>query len=210
MSDLGILETLEGRLLFATTRLAVIGDYSADDQTQPVHDVASLVNSWSPAAVVTVGDNNYPNGAASTIDANIGQWYHQYISPYKGSFGAGSADGQNHFWPVLGNHDWNTTNAQPYLDYFTLPNNERYYTARSGMLASSWSIPMRMSRMASPQPACRQTGFTRRCWHPRRSGSWSFFTSRPIRPAESGTTSNFSGHSKHGRDRCLCRARSRL
>jgi hypothetical protein len=27
----------------------------------------------------------------------------------------------------LGNHDWHTPGAQPYLDYFTLPGNERYY-----------------------------------------------------------------------------------
>ncbi|WP_337288947.1 metallophosphoesterase [Candidatus Methylomirabilis sp.] len=33
----------------------------------------------------------------------------------------------NRFFPSLGNHDWATTGAQPYLDYFTLPNNERYY-----------------------------------------------------------------------------------
>ncbi len=31
------------------------------------------------------------------------------------------------FFPTLGNHDWYTNDAQPYLDYFTLPGNERYY-----------------------------------------------------------------------------------
>jgi hypothetical protein len=34
----------------------------------------------------------------------------------------------------LGNHDWNTLNAQPYLDYFTLPGNERYYEFNWGPL----------------------------------------------------------------------------
>ena len=33
----------------------------------------------------------------------------------------------NRFFPVLGNHDWDTPGAAPYLDYFTLPGNERYY-----------------------------------------------------------------------------------
>ena len=33
----------------------------------------------------------------------------------------------NSFLPSLGNHDWGTPNAQPYLDYFALPGNERYY-----------------------------------------------------------------------------------
>ena len=36
----------------------------------------------------------------------------------------------NNFYPILGNHDWLTTIGQlpkPYLDYFSLPGNERYY-----------------------------------------------------------------------------------
>ncbi|RMG65237.1 MAG: T9SS C-terminal target domain-containing protein, partial [Calditrichaeota bacterium] len=33
----------------------------------------------------------------------------------------------NRFFPALGNHDWKAAGAQPYLDYFTLPGNERYY-----------------------------------------------------------------------------------
>jgi tartrate-resistant acid phosphatase type 5 len=124
-----VLDTLEPRLLFASTRFAVIGDFSAG---QPAQDVANLVQGWNPAFVVTVGDNNYPDGAASTIDANIGQYYHQYMSPYAGAYGAGAADGQNHLWPALGNHDWVASGAQPYLDYFHLSNNERYYDVQSG------------------------------------------------------------------------------
>src|SRR5690348_12445427 len=126
-------EPLEQRLLL--TRLAVVGDYSSDTQTAPTRDVANLIKSWNPDGVATTGDNNYPNGAASTIDANIGQWYHQFIYPYTGSYGAGSADGQNHFWPTLGNHDWDTGSATPYTNYFTLPNNERYYTLQIGNIA---------------------------------------------------------------------------
>ena len=34
---------------------------------------------------------------------------------------------ENRFFPSLGNHDWVTPGAKPYLDYFTLPGNERYY-----------------------------------------------------------------------------------
>src|SRR5882672_3673404 len=78
-----------------TVRFAVIGDFGLNNSTE--RDVADLVKSWNPDFVITVGDNNYPYGAASTIDANIG------------------------------NHDWYTAGATPYLDYFVLPNNERYY-----------------------------------------------------------------------------------
>jgi parallel beta-helix repeat protein len=104
-------------------RFAVIGDYGAAGQ--PEQDVANLVKSWDPDFVITTGDNNYPDGTAQTIDQNIGQYYHEFIYPYTGSYGAGATT--NRFFPSLGNHDWHTPNAQPYLDYFALPGNERYY-----------------------------------------------------------------------------------
>ncbi|HEX8423021.1 MAG TPA: metallophosphoesterase, partial [Pyrinomonadaceae bacterium] len=105
---------------------AVIGDFGANDANEL--SVSNLVKSWNPDFIITVGDNNYPDGEAATIDANIGKYYHEFIYPYAGSYGAGAS--ANRFWPALGNHDWdNLTGAkiQPYLDYFALPGNERYY-----------------------------------------------------------------------------------
>ncbi len=87
--------------------------------------VATLVNSWEPDLIITLGDNNYPHGSEDTIDQNIGQYFHRYIFPYKGEYGEGAS--VNRFFPSLGNHDWITSDAQAYLDYFTLPGNERYY-----------------------------------------------------------------------------------
>ena len=58
-----------------TVTLAVIGDFG--DAGQPEADVAALVDSWQVDYVLTTGDNNYPNGEASTLDANIGQYYQQ-------------------------------------------------------------------------------------------------------------------------------------
>ena len=104
-------------------RFAVIGDFGMGDQHEG--QVSELVKSWNPDLIITTGDNNYPDGAAQTIDQNIGQYYHQFIYPYQGIYGSG-AD-RNRFFPTLGNHDYNTEMAQPYLDYFTLPGNERYY-----------------------------------------------------------------------------------
>ena len=40
-----------------------------------------------PEFVTTLGDNNYPLGAADTIDLNVGLFYHDYIAPYVGHFG---------------------------------------------------------------------------------------------------------------------------
>ncbi len=107
---------------------AIIGDFGKAGRK--LEKVTELIKSWNPEFIVTVGDNNYNLGEAETIDKNIGQYFHSYIYPYTGSYGPGAET--NNFYPVLGNHDWKTTNAQPYLDYFTLPGNERYYDFVSG------------------------------------------------------------------------------
>lgn len=111
-----------------SVRFAVIGDFGVDNANEAA--VANLVSGWNPDLVTTVGDNNYTLGGADTIDANIGKYYHQFIGNYVGFYGAGSAT--NRFYPALGNHDWETTNAQPYLDYFTLLGNERFYDFVAG------------------------------------------------------------------------------
>ncbi|HXX49626.1 MAG TPA: metallophosphoesterase [Myxococcota bacterium] len=112
----------------APLRIVVIGDYGRDGPTEAA--VAALVHGLRPDLVATVGDNNYPDGGADTIDRNIGKYYADYIAPYRGSFGKGAQI--NRFFPSLGNHDWRTAGAQPYLDYFALPGNERYYEIPRG------------------------------------------------------------------------------
>jgi hypothetical protein len=109
---------------------AVIGDYGSGDNNEA--RVAELVKSWQPDFIVTTGDNNYPTGSANTIDENIGQFYHEYIAPYHGKYGKGAVN--NLFFPTLGNHDWMSQAAQPYLDYFQLPGNERYYDFTWGVV----------------------------------------------------------------------------
>lgn len=104
-------------------RFAVIGDYGSAGPAEA--EVADLINSWSPDFIITTGDNNYPTGSEETIDENVGQYFHRYIYPYYGNYGEGSDI--NRFFPTIGNHDWMTDAGQPYLDYFTLPGNERYY-----------------------------------------------------------------------------------
>jgi tartrate-resistant acid phosphatase type 5 len=111
------------RAQVTVTRFAIIGDYGSAGQ--PELDVANLVKSWNPDFIITTGDNNYSDGAAATIDQNIGQYYHDFIGSYTGSYGAGAVT--NKFFPSLGNHDWVTAGAVPYLNYFTLSGNERYY-----------------------------------------------------------------------------------
>jgi hypothetical protein len=111
-----------------TSKFAVIGDYGLDGPNELA--VANLVKGWNPDFIATVGDNNYEDGLASTIDANIGKYYHDYILNYHGSFGAGSAT--RRFFPAIGNHEYGAQDDTPsrlsaYTNYFDLPGNERYY-----------------------------------------------------------------------------------
>jgi tartrate-resistant acid phosphatase type 5 len=116
--------------------IGVLGDYGVAYAGGAFYSnelaVANLIKSWNPDFIITTGDNNYPDGEASNIDTNIGQFFHEFIHPYVGTFGAGASS--NRFWPCIGNHEWPTGVAalQPYLDYFTLPGNERYYSHRHG------------------------------------------------------------------------------
>ena len=104
-------------------RFAVIGDYGTNKDNE--RKVADLVKKWQPEFILTTGDNNYPDGSGDTIDVNIGHYYYEYIGSYSGGYGVGNT--LNRFFPTLGTHDWRTLGVQPYLDYFSLPGNERYY-----------------------------------------------------------------------------------
>ena len=105
-------------------KIAVIGDYGLPGEAEA--DVAALVKSWQPDYVITMGDNYYwKSPVSASIDESIGQYYCSFIFPYKGNFGPGAST--NRFFPVMGNHDWAAPDSKPYLDYFTLPGNERYF-----------------------------------------------------------------------------------
>ena len=115
----------------APIRFAAIGDYGSNTPAEAV--VAQKVKAYNPEFIITQGDNNYLIGCWQTIDQNIGKYYSDYIGNYKGKYGSGSID--NRFYPSLGNHDWYAVERSncmhegklPYLDYFTLPGNGRYY-----------------------------------------------------------------------------------
>ncbi len=118
-----LLFVLNFSFLKPQVKFAAIGDFGKAGSNEL--NVSNLVKSWNPEFIITLGDNNYELGEAATIDLNIGQYYHQFISPYTGNYGQG--DSVNRFFPSLGNHDWYTLSAQAYLNYFALPSNERYY-----------------------------------------------------------------------------------
>ena len=120
----GLTDTATVNVEVNGVRFAVIGDFGLESDGN--RDVSELVKGWAPNFIITLGDNNYYEGSAETIDRNIGQFYDEFIGSYKGSYGEGAT--LNRFFPTLGNHDWSPEEGPlPYLDYFTLPGNERYY-----------------------------------------------------------------------------------
>lgn len=111
-------------------KFVAIGDYGVDSRAEA--RIAQLVKRSHPEFVITLGDNNYPNGCWDSIDHVIGKYYHRYIGNYKGQYGKGSL--QNRFYPSLGNHDWHALSRcpmsghrLPYMAYFTLPGQQYYY-----------------------------------------------------------------------------------
>ena len=109
-------------------RFAAFGDYGLNDGTQAVAD---LVASLNVDFILTTGDNIYDS---DPVDDQIGQFYSDYIGNYTGAYGPGSAT--DRFFPSLGDADYGSagagTNASTYLNYFTLPGNERYYDFTMG------------------------------------------------------------------------------
>lgn len=95
-----------------------IGDFGDPDYQPKPTQVADLVKSWDPDFIVTNGDNIY--SPAVTYEEIVGLLYGDFITDELAT---------NKFWPSIGNHDHNepTNGIQDYFDYFTLPNNERYY-----------------------------------------------------------------------------------
>jgi hypothetical protein len=110
-------------------RFAAFGDYGNNSGTGAV---AQLVDNLNVDFIITTGDNLH-NGAES-IDDQVGRHYSDYIGNYTGAYGPGSTT--NRFFPSLGNHDYSDAsagvNASSYLNYFTLPGNERYYDFVAG------------------------------------------------------------------------------
>jgi 3',5'-cyclic AMP phosphodiesterase CpdA len=111
---------------------AVIGDYGKAGV--PEEKVVNLVKSWNPDFIITTGDNNYERGTLQTINSNISEYYGDYIYNYDAPEeyqcnGTAFAEGINRFFPSPGNHDANNDEGLlPYLNFFTLPQDEVYYS----------------------------------------------------------------------------------
>jgi predicted phosphodiesterase len=108
--------------------VAVIGDFG--DIGTPLTEVSNLIHSWSPNAVITLGDNDYEND------------YTVSVTPYFNNFISSNCT-QNKFYPTYGNHDWKGRNGYDEVfpcasDYyqFTLGSAE-FFTINSDELTNT-------------------------------------------------------------------------
>ncbi|WP_018237170.1 metallophosphoesterase [Ensifer sp. BR816] len=108
-------------------RFAVFGD-AGDANLTGEKAVAALIHSWNVDFILTIGDNVSSSG--QTYETVVGQQYHDYIGNYQGAYGPGSSI--NRFFPIIGDNEYETNNVSNYLNYFTLPDNERYYDFQIG------------------------------------------------------------------------------
>lgn len=120
---------------------ANIGDWGDPDNGTAMTDVANLVKSWDPLFIVTNGDNIYPPATG----------YAQVTEPYEAFITDDLAT--NRFWPSLGNHDHNDASLADYQAFFTLPNNERYYSfTRYGVEFFIYHTAKQTVGATSPEP----------------------------------------------------------
>ncbi|RLD54945.1 MAG: alkaline phosphatase [Bacteroidetes bacterium] len=115
-----------------TIVFAAIGDFGRAGE--PEEKVANLVKSWDPDFIITTGDNNYESGELNTIKRNISDYYGDYIYNFDAPEeyrcnGTAYKEQTNRFFPSPGNHDANNKDGLlPYLNFFTLPQGEEYYS----------------------------------------------------------------------------------
>jgi hypothetical protein len=84
--------------------IAAAGDIAESGGAQA--KTAAIVTSLNPTAVLTLGDNAYPNGSSSD--------YAKYYDPSWGKFKSITK-------PAPGNHEYYTPNGADYLKYFNVP-----------------------------------------------------------------------------------------
>jgi hypothetical protein len=151
----------EGRFRAAPARagrftFAVVGDFGSGTRNETA--VASMIESWHPDFVLTVGDNAYPRGSPELLDRDI---FEPYAAVMRGSA----------WFPALGNHDVKANDGKPELEAFHSLGNERWYRFTWGntavvVLDSDVSVDpgspqLRFARRSFALPSC----FRFAAWH---------------------------------------------
>ncbi len=146
-----------GRFTFA-----VVGDFGSGNGNEEA--VASMIESWHPDFVLTVGDNAYPLGSPTLLDRAI-------FRPYAAVMRASA------WFPALGNHDVKANGGKPELRAFHSLGTERWYHFTWGnaavvVLDSEASVgrgspQLRFARSALASGSCfRFAAWHRPPWEP--------------------------------------------
>jgi calcineurin-like phosphoesterase family protein len=135
---------------------AVVGDYGSGTSDETA--VASLIQSWHPDFVLTVGDNAYPMGSNDLLDPDI---FRPYAAVMR----------ESAWFPALGNHDVKADGGKPELEAFHSLGRERWYRFTWGdaavvVLDSDTSVArgspqLRFARRALARRSC----FRFAAWH---------------------------------------------
>jgi hypothetical protein len=91
---------------------AVVGDFGSGTSQEAA--VASLIDSWHPNFLLTVGDNAYPTGSSELLDRDI---FRPYAAVMR----------ESAWFPALGNHDVKANGGAPELEAFHSLGTERWY-----------------------------------------------------------------------------------
>ncbi len=135
---------------------AVVGDFGSGTSDETA--VASLIESWHPDFVLTVGDNAYPTGSADLLDRDI---FRPYAAVMR----------ESAWFPALGNHDVKADNGKPELEAFHSLGAERWYRFSWGNTAVVVLDSDSSVAPGSPQLRFARTALARRscfrfaAWH---------------------------------------------
>lgn len=135
---------------------AVVGDFGSGTSNETA--VASLIGSWRPDFVLTVGDNAYPQGSKELLDRDV---FRPYAAVMR----------ESAWFPALGNHDVKADDGRPELEAFHSLGKESWYRFTWGnaavvVLDSDTSVApgspqLRFARRALRRRSC----FRFAAWH---------------------------------------------
>jgi calcineurin-like phosphoesterase family protein len=141
---------------------AVVGDFGSGTSDEAA--VASLIQSWHPDFVLTVGDDAYPLGSKALLNRDIFQPYAAVMR-------------ESAWFPALGNHDVKADGGRPEIEAFHSLGKERWYRFTWGnaavvVLDSDTSVApgspqLRFARKALAHRSCfRFAAWHRPPWEP--------------------------------------------
>lgn len=118
--------------------IVAAGDIAGDSTSGSWAQTANLIGTINPKAVISLGDNQYPDGSLSDFRAFFDRSWGKYL-------------GKTH--PAPGNHEYDTANAKGYFDYFGSRAPAAYYSYDIG----EWHLVSRNSEIDYSTGSAQET-----------------------------------------------------